>query len=375
MKKTIVSIISEQTIPNYLFIKDVMKDGDRLLMITSSKVRNRIDWILDTLKVDRSSVQIQAIDEESWASMVEGTKAILDFNTEYHVNLTGGTKYMSLAMFQVFSALNSWFYYIPYPKNSYYRFSSQEGVNLSTPIKTRLTVQEYFSNYHVPIKKGALFFENSMYCKKMMQFFCKDGFLTKEDREIIEKLRSYRNSNIRINAIETKVHDEKKPQIKGLRSFLNKIEYPLSDVDALTKYDTRFLTGGWYEEYVYDLIKTRIQPQDIAIGVTVENSETTGQNDLDVVFTLGNKLFVVECKTGIAGEKMFKETVYKATALKEILLGLSGNSYIFSLNQDPDEKTKKTAKNMGITYYDRPFFLSEEKFEMIVNDIRNRAQD
>ena len=49
MKRIIVSIVSEQTVPNYLFIKELFQIGDELLFVSSSKYADRIDWILQTL--------------------------------------------------------------------------------------------------------------------------------------------------------------------------------------------------------------------------------------------------------------------------------------------------------------------------------------
>ena len=73
---------------------------------------------------------------------------------------------------------------------------------------------------------------------------------------------------------------------------------------------------------------------------------------MDVVFTKGNKLYVIECKTSVESEYLFNQIVYKASALKEKLLGLSANSFIFSLNPPIDDRLKTTAVNMGTTYLD-----------------------
>ena len=45
MSKTIVSIISEQTSPNYIFIKEKYQDGDKLLFISSLRFESKIDVI------------------------------------------------------------------------------------------------------------------------------------------------------------------------------------------------------------------------------------------------------------------------------------------------------------------------------------------
>lgn len=99
-------------------------------------------------------------------------------------------------------------------------------------------------------------------------------------------------------------------------------------------------------------------------------------NDLDVVFTLGNKLFVVECKTGVGKPSLFSQIVYKASALKEALLGLSGSSYIFSLS-NADEKLSNVAKNLGVEYCDATYFTTKENDNLLslVSKINNYAHD
>lgn len=125
--------------------------------------------------------------------------------------------------------------------------------------------------------------------------------------------------------------------------------------------------GGWFEEYVYHLIKDRLNPTDIVLGPKTANTN----NDLDVVFTIGNKLFVVECKTGVEGRGMLNEIVYKASALKENLLGLSARSFIFSLGQEKEEWSK-AAKNMGIEYYGRSFFTEKGKSDTFISTIKRQ---
>lgn len=378
MSKTIVSIISEQTIPNYLLIREMACDGDSLLMITSEKVQERIGWMVNALKTFTKIhflVRVHTIDEENWEDMIDGTRALLNTSEVYHVNLTGGTKYMSLAMYHVFSEFNSHFYYIPYPKNCFFTLSEIASRESLTSITTRISIDEYLANYNIIVKKSSCLFDTLEVAGRMMRFFTGPNGFNQYDYEIIDKLRAYRDRAVVIDLVETKTDEVKRPQIANLRRFLEKINFPLKDERSLTSKETCFLTGGWFEEYCFFYIKNQLDPQDLAIGVKTVRTQQTEQNELDVVFVYGNKLFVIECKTGISGKRFFHETVYKATALKESLLGLSGHSFLLSLNRDKDETLKKMADNMGISYYDRLFFTQPEAFRSIVEEIRQRAQD
>lgn len=369
MNRVIVSIISEQTIPNYLFIKEMFQNGDRLLFISSQRFVERIEWIKQSLGCDSNiteSVIFADGGEERWEDMESLLQKKLSPEYFYVVNLTGGTKYMSLLVQAILKNYNSSFYYIPFPKNVILKLSSNDSIALDY----RLNIKEYLSNYNVTFSEKRLV-KNKEYCDYFFNRFLNNSLQYK----ILDDLRSYRNTKRKaIYSIETCTPTEKYPCIAGLRDFLNDIKFPLKESDYLNKDEFEYLTGGWFEEYIYYKIEEYISPQDIKLGVLIKRTEKTNQNDLDVVFISGNKLFVVECKTGISGKKMFHETVYKATAIKEAVLGLSANTFIVSLAHE-DLELKTTAQNMGIKYRCREDIENLHSLENFMDEIKKVAKD
>lgn len=366
--KTIVNIISEQTIPNYLFIKEMFQPGDQLMFISSKKMSDRIDWIEKALNWNLCNPQHIVLekddDEENWASMSIQIEKYLTKNNDYIVNLTGGTKYMALAVHNIFAKYNSNFYYIPYPKNIILSTAEDEA----KLITYRVSVSEYVKLYNQQLNNSHDPCKSMEYVNKMFDLFTKD--YDNNDYDIIDSLRKYRDIKKSVNVayIETKDNEDKAPKIKGLSDFLNKISFEHDG--SLTGEQIRFLTGGWFEELVYYRVKEILRPKDIVLGPKTKSTN----NDLDVVFTLGNKLYVIECKTGVDGRKMLNEIVYKASALKENLLGLAARSFIFSLGKD-DELWSCAAKNMNITYYGRSYFENNEKFEKILDGIYKDSKE
>ena len=370
MSRTIVSIISEQTIPNYIFIKEMYFPGDKLIFIASQNERiiSKCDNIINTLEWNINPIKIvfpKKGDEENWSSMHDVITPHLSKEEQYIVNLTGGTKYMALAIEMIFSKYKSEFYYIPFPKNTILKLRE----NHVETIKYRTNVSEYMNLYGLPIYSSSVTHDE----KYALHFFEIFKQFSPNEISLLEKLRAYRDTKpVEILYLETKDDTEKKPTIKGLAKFLNFISYPVDRI--INKYDIRYITGGWFEEYVYYLIKRTLNPTDIQLGVLIKETKVTNMNDLDVVFTLGNKLFVVECKTGVGGRSLFSQIVYKASALKETLLGLSGKSYIFSLSSE-DEKLQNVAKNMDVTYCDKTYFEHTEKFKDLIIKINAYAND
>ena len=362
MSKTIVSIVSAQPIPNYLVIKELYKPSDELLFIATTKTQDKIDYIVDTLKCDATITRVilKEGDEERWANMCQTIELALSPDKQYAVNLTGGTKYMALAAQNVFEKHNSTFYYIPNPKNV--MLSSMKEI----PISTRVNIVDYMAlhGHNISTSKPIRDFGTA---KRMLALFAHN--FNSSDFEIIDKLRYYRDTKpIKISEIETKEDTPKRPSIPNLSTLIDKIKLVCEKDGQLTKYEVRYLTGGWFEEYVYFLIQTKIKPTDIALGVKLNSTD----NDLDVVFTFGNKLFVIECKTGVDKIAMLNQIVYKSSALKEYLKGISAQSFIFALAKD-DPQWRKIADHMGIGYYGRDYFLHTTKLNTLFTSIK--AQD
>ena len=372
MKRTIVNLISEQTTPNFLFVKEMIQIGDELLFISSEKFEERIDWIINAL--DYTNCTINRIilpdgTEEKWTQMIELIRQHLSKNRKYIVNLTCGTKYMISAVPKAFDDFDTEFYYIPFPKNIILTI----GDNTCKQINCRMTVKEYFdcNNTSIPKQKGLT--KSEEYTHSFFVKFTKGQV----NYDVIEKIRvGYREKRITIADIETKKDEEKKPQISELSGFLSEIDFNPQEAGFLSKDETIYLTGGWFEEYTFCLLKRHFPEHDFALGVGLPISSMKGVNnrDLDVVFTCENKLFIIECKTGIDKESILSETVYKAAALKNERLGkLSANTFIFSLAGE-NEVFKEIAKAMNIAYYDRSFFSDEGKISIIVSNINKKAK-
>ena len=376
MAKTIVSIVSQQTLPNYLFIKEMYQDGDELIFISSQKMAHYIGYITDTLGYThpKNIIFKKDDDENQWDSMVEQIKPFLSDQVEYVVNLTGGTKYMAMAVKEILSKYNSSFFYIPLPKNI---LLSPQDVS-SIDIKYRIKTKEYLSVYGLEcVSATKTLTQTAQTTNGIFDIFVSNLFSLHE-LDIIDKLRAYRDLGIiDIAQTEQDLGTQKKPQIIGLQQFLkslcSKVGFKLGNSNRLSKTEIQYLTGGWFEEYTYIFIKQNINPDDIQLGVLIKGQNTTdsnNRNDLDVVFTKGNKLFVIECKTGIPTGKLsaFKEIVNKATALNQTLLGLYAQSFIFALSSEKQAaQFTSAAKYMKINFYDTSYFVDESKKKQLID--------
>ncbi len=378
MAKVLVSLVSEQTIPNILFIKEFIGKVDKFLFITTSYMEkndnNKIDWILNSTNIDKSLVERLVVNE----SIVKETEDLLQksisLENEYFVNLTGGTKPMSIAVYNAFENYRDNIFYVPIGKNSYIKIFDKVG-NFQKDIDYRVNVKEYLNAYGVK-------FSNKMPVLGVSYtdvFF--DRFMQSNlDYEVIEKLRLYyRNSDATLEKIINNSDEDKR--ISTIKEFLSEIKFPTKDKSKLTKGEIEYLTGGWFEEYIYYKIQMilSLSNDEVLLGVKLEKNQRTLDNDLDVVFTYNNAIHVIECKTGMTefgkvSTKLFNETVYKASALRKNF-GLTVNSYLFTLSSLEKKNSGEVdyferASVLGIKLIDRNSFLDSSKLDDFILSLR-----
>lgn len=377
MSKTIVNIIDKSNpLPAYLFTKEYYEDGDELMFVTAYENVDCISPLVQCLGIDNTLVQRIVLRRNSDKYTYERICRIINNyvkKTEtYYVNLAGGTRYMALSVQHVFSNYNAKFFYIQTNENliikTIFDNSIFDNDDEIYPIRYKINLDEYFELYGLShdLDVPKPFVSNERQASLMFDLFAHRR-LSSDDYKVMEVLREkYRNWRyLNINEIENTANDARIP-IPNLSKFLNHIHFTPSEAGVLQHNELDYLTGGWFEEYVYYLIQREIEPDDIAIGVHIDGiTEIKHNNELDVCFIKNNQLFVIECKSGIGSDSMFNEIVYKVSALKEVLLGNACHSYIFSLKKDPTGDLKKIAKYMGISFLD---------YALLTNEIRLKKE-
>ena len=378
MSKTIVNIIDKSNpLPAYLFTKEYYEKGDELLFISTEEEADCIDRLAKQLEVSESLVKRIIIkryqDNLLYERICRTIKNQLNQEKQYYLNLAGGNRYMTLSVQHVFEEFNTLFFYTQTRENqivkTIFDHSIYDDDDEVFPIKHRMTLKEYFGLYGLEsdVDQPRKQVKETPFSQHLFTMFSQN-MLGRGDYQAMETLRNnYRNwKNILISEVENPEKANRMP-IPNLSKFLEYIGFVPESPDSLQSYEMEYLTGGWFEEYVYSLIKKVLQPDDIAMGVHISNGIIKHNNELDVCFMKANKLFVIECKTGVTSESLFNEIVYKVCALKEVLLGTS-NSYIFSLKKDHKGVWKKTAKYMGITFCD---WLNLTKPELLKNILKS----
>jgi len=310
MKQISVNLISDQTLPNLLLIKE-LRPMDMYVLITTSEMeqKHKSDHLILASGIESSSFKKVVVQEDSITDIQEKLKQALPIedSTRYIINLTGGTKMMAIGVQQFFHNRKCEMFYIPIGKNIY-RQIFPEVQHCDTPIQYRATIDEYLKSYGIDIqsKMETLVKEESY----TLQFFKTYSHFHQNDFEMLGQLREFRErKRIALDVIE------------GLEGWLNHLRFPLQQSDSLTKHEIKYLTGEWLEEYVFQLLKHHLHVDEskIVCGISISRGSNV-HNEFDVMLTYDNKLYVIECKTSIYSDKdqknILDESLYKLSSLK-----------------------------------------------------------
>lgn len=313
MKKVLVSILSDHLVPNYLFIKEMRGQYNELLFIgtpytESKEIATHLENVLEDKAENIKKIIVESDQYQKGLQSLENTS--LPTDVQYIVNLTGGTKIMSLIVYDFFRKLNSSFYYIPIGKNTYCNIEEE---NMHA-LQYRISLREYFTLYGLHYECGNALLKDA---ETTFQFFEK------------QKKRKFYLS------------DEIKNSQKA---------------EAAT--DKKYYAGEWFEEYTYLRIKKELnlREQDIAMSLKIYREDSqNNDNEIDVAFMYENALYIIECKVSMNGygkEKWqtIEDYLYKLAAISKDF-GLIVRPYIFTLHKMeklPDGSLKGLQKRMQI---------------------------
>lgn len=387
MHKTIVNIVAEDNpVSAYLFVKEMYEPGDRLLFISAKDTEEDLNLLSEQFAIPANLIDEVVLkqdkDEITYEKICRTVHARLVPGVRYCVNLAGGTRYMALAVQQVFERFHADYYYLDVEENvivkSVFDDSIYDNDDYFFPVAYRMTVPEYLRIHSVKHDVKDLKDFGPILSKESAERFLTiftNGQLTNADYDVLETLRYHYRNKKRVNIRQVELTGEyESPAIPNLSAFLNHLYFLPKINGVLLKEELEYLTGGWFEEYVYYQVTEILQPDQAIIGPHISREGVKLNNELDVVCIKNNKLFVIECKSGVEGKRMFNEIVYKVCALREMMLGISCYSYIFSLKSDPKNELKRVAANMEVEFVGRESMTSPSKMEQILLEMKRLSK-
>lgn len=166
--KTIVNIVSEQTIPNYLFVKEMYEQGDNVIWILTGDEKQALKPMkyleASLTEENHKKICLKNGGEEDVDYMTGLLKNNIETTGNYLVNLTGGTKLMSLVVYNFFKEnfTDTSFYYMPIGANKIININNATVIDIAYKVK----VKEYLKLYGLEgrgVGDAYLGFEESEY--------------------------------------------------------------------------------------------------------------------------------------------------------------------------------------------------------------------
>lgn len=338
MKKTLlVSLLSDQTIPNVQIIKEFKNQVTDYLFITTKDMENKgvRRWVESTCEIEGKAVEVNQYSFDD----IENQFRNFTF-TDYDkviVNITGGTKVMSIEAFDFFKQLNAKLYYVT-NDNKLIQISSKESNHVKS-FSQDITLKEYLTAYGFSVSLSE-----------------PSGFTFEETKRLYENYNKI-NLNDYTDALKV-LHVNRDKNVKGdkfetIKPFLNAVGFNPNEAGLLTKNETKYLTGGWFEEYIGYCIKQELGLKDdnIMIGAVITKElpqkvkndvkemlcndpnlkGISSSNEMDVMFMYNGTFYSIECKTSLIAYKqqvnskgelvdkpynILGETIYKSDSLK-----------------------------------------------------------
>ena len=329
MKSILISLVSDQTIPNVELIKEFGAQITEHLLVHTSQKTDQMQWIIDATKIENyKTLEVNAFD----VADIEQKLKSFDFpDGQYFLNITGGTKLMILVFQEFFKNLGARIYYVTGRDCEYVKVFPALGER-RFKLQASLSLEEYLTAYGFEIKAGKLMGTEEQ-ANRILEYFLKHPL--SDHLSELELIRDNRGKNLSLDGKQE------------LSDFIDRIGFEPVTTGKLSKVETKYLSGEWFEEFVYFKIKKELGLTDSEIGTGYQLKKQGSPNELDILFIYRHQLYIVECKTSVVyyspqpdgtmrHVKFLPEVIYKSDALRS-KFGLFANTSIFTLEEIKNE--------------------------------------
>ncbi len=347
--KTLLCLLSDQHVPNLLAVHHFQPD--RLVLVESAGMQRKRASVnlLAALKLgkldyhDRCRVQTLA-DENDLEAIRRCLCDVLEQEhaDEWIVNLTGGTKPMSIGAYDIFLQQPARLIYAAV--NQPDRFLDFRGRDPET-CSYRPTIEEFLAGYGFQFPRAL---KDILDEENMLRFLprlaqqstrrCPDGPLrlcltsAKAERDWWSQAR---RKGVRIEAGEVTIPDAL-VRSEVCRAFqLSAQEEHVTG--HLSNRGAKFLTGGWLEVLLWDLLtrhQDALQAWDVRLGPEIRHAYSQVNNEFDIAFMHGYTLSWIECKSGTQEHDPKADILYKVEAVTRQIGALRARAFLATTGQN-----------------------------------------
>lgn len=361
MKELLISIVSREATPNAVLIKNLQARSEshmEYLFVTSEemiKKGDKVNCLIEAMGLSEAVCHTLTVPEYDISTIEQLLgEHLKEHNflsyTCIHTNITGGTKPMSMGVYNVLRNLKTLvsvqFYYMV-PRENYYIDPTDNTRDFSA-FTQQLTLSEYLGTYGAIIQHRHQRTAPPDYTNHFAELY---PVLSEAYKSVFEALRTskYRDKGVKAETV---------PTIDGLPELLAAIDLPAELAlhnGKLSKKAVQYLTGEWFEEWTYNHLLDELGLSDREIFMScilVPRNEPAITNEFDVLYIENNTIHYIECKSS-ATEALVKQTVEKSNSLSKNYFGLTVRPYLLVYNSTVDPKVRDRARAYQITLLDQ----------------------
>lgn len=333
MKNVHICLVSDQTIPNILAIHDLKPD--KLVFVSTVKMEEKkaVQSILSCLRLNgmdyENRHQITVVNQDSFDSCEKALKRLAEQFKEDNisVNLTCGTKVMSMAAFSVFRGTARQIY-TPIPRNEFIEIDESPESEPVHPLPLRLDIRSYITAYGVRISNMQ---ETQVLKERARRGRELSGWIVDNYADVENLLCAFAYNLNRFDARNMDSFDfamsyetRNDAEVELLKRFgMNEKNI----ARRLNKLEIGFITGDWLSDYCYEAL-SRLNVDDCGTGVELID-KNGNPNEFDVMFTKDNALYLIECKSLKQKTDKGADILYKIAALQDSF-GLRVKGFLIS---------------------------------------------
>lgn len=362
--KILLCLLSDQHVPNLLSVHHFRPDRLVLVETTAMRKRGVAANFLRALQLggldygDRCDIESLDAEDNLDAVRTVLRRAFGNYPlAEWIANVTGGTKPMSIAAFEFFKATAGRVVYTNFMRPNI--LLALDSTNEET-CEYKLSIKEFLAGYGFESRKA----DNKLReaeerartwapCARVIaKYASSQGILPLSDQErdsARKKGWDIEPGQLKLASqdVTSTVRDAFSLQGNGTGESL---------YGRVNKYAADFLTGGWLEVYVWDLLTRHADAfgvWDVRLGLEVGRQGDTSGNDFDVAFMRDYGLAMVECKSGSQDHDPGSDILYRVEAVTRQFRALRVRSYLATTGDnilDPSGNIKTSVRNRASIY-------------------------
>ncbi|MBN2684873.1 MAG: DUF1887 family protein [Pontiellaceae bacterium] len=356
-EKILINLLSEQTLPNYIAIKEIQPD--RVLALATPEFKAQMGLLQKETGVQHMIIKADAYDfRKNFAALSESLNH-LPPDADVIVNFTGGTKVMSLAAgFSAFAharkgqvtlvyidSLKGVLEWLPFSSTGQLQLPEQREIQTAIPFVVYANLKnERIAFMQEHLEEGAA----RMPLYAALADHGSQALLKKEKQHQLQEVDGRFKGEGEIGFAGT-------GRLKWNRTGAELVMPSGRHYGYVGNDAAEFFCGRWLEEYAFHLLAQSgsfdqvlgnvvlsLRPETIE-KLRGKRQGMTDKNEIDVVVCKGLRAVLIECKAG----NVLQDHIYKLDTLRKYLLGPFGVSLLLC-RHEPNPGVQEKARDLGI---------------------------